>query len=127
MRLSTFLQMLLIKISYIRYAYCFISKTSLDYTVRFTDRLAYSELSQYHNRLDLHEMFQSLINTVAQNIFPTTIKSRPKSGQRTEKAKRVITETHKQKLFVSYSTSDFYLQQRTCPVKEFQESLKVYN
>ena len=38
----------------------------MDYTVQFMDTFAHLELSQYHDRL--HEIFESLLNTVTQDI-----------------------------------------------------------
>jgi hypothetical protein len=40
--------------------------TGMDYTVQFMDTFAHLELSQYHDRL--HEIFESLLNTVTQDI-----------------------------------------------------------
>ena len=40
--------------------------TRMDYTVQFMDTFAHLELSQYHDRL--HEIFESLLNTVTQDI-----------------------------------------------------------
>ena len=40
--------------------------TGTDYTVRFTNTFANMELSQYHERL--HEIFESLLNTVIEDI-----------------------------------------------------------
>lgn len=40
--------------------------TGIDYTVQFTDTFAHLELSQFHNRL--HEIFESLLNTVTEGI-----------------------------------------------------------
>ena len=42
------------------------STTGMDYTVQFMDTFAHLELSQYHDRL--HEIFESLLNTVTQDI-----------------------------------------------------------
>jgi hypothetical protein len=42
------------------------STTGTDYTVQFMDTFAHLELSQYHDRL--HEIFESLLNTVTQDI-----------------------------------------------------------
>ena len=41
-------------------------KKGTDYTVRFTDTFANMELSQYHGQL--HEIFESLLNTVIEDI-----------------------------------------------------------
>ena len=38
----------------------------MDYTVQFMDTFAHLQLSQYHDRL--HEIFESLLNTVTQDI-----------------------------------------------------------
>ena len=40
--------------------------TGTDYTVRFTNTFANMELSQYHGQL--HEIFESLLNTVIKDI-----------------------------------------------------------
>ena len=40
--------------------------TGMDYTVQFLDTFAHLELSQYHDRL--HDIFESLLNTVTQDI-----------------------------------------------------------
>ena len=40
--------------------------TGMDYTVQLMDTFAHLELSQYHDRL--HEIFESLLNTVTQDI-----------------------------------------------------------
>ena len=40
--------------------------TGMDYTVQFSDTFSQLELSQYHDRL--HEIFESLLNTVTEDI-----------------------------------------------------------
>ena len=40
--------------------------TGTDYTVQFTDMFAHLELSPFHNRL--HGIFESLLNTITQDI-----------------------------------------------------------
>jgi hypothetical protein len=42
------------------------STTGVDYTVQFTDTFAHLELSQFHDRL--HGIFESLLNTITQDI-----------------------------------------------------------